>query len=175
MSGTDSSWKIDGKTTVPGFVFRKFDDGSCELQRLNTIEWDIPDDTFLGLDIVPAYPEIALITSLDGRIKKDAYPDYKCRKFLYYSFSKGDNTPIITTYQIYLRDGPVLVYPWDDEKKGLLGRIDMYHVNMGGDKTPNKVLVKHLERIMGKQLLTDGLRELAEKTYFDILWNVPSF
>lgn len=163
-------WKIDGKTPTPGLMLGKLCDGRSEL-RIPHLESGAPDDDPVTLDVLVDNPGVALITAVDGRGTRDGSPAYS--KFICHSFSKGENQHITTAYLIYLVDGPVWVHAWDDAKKSLLEKIDMLHVNVTPDRTPERVIQKHLERVKGKELLTEGLRDLAEKIYFDMIWNVP--
>ncbi len=167
-----SSWKIDGKAYFPGFALRAFHDGTRELNRLST-ELVIPNDFQVTLDILER-PDVALISALDRRGTEDDVPPLP--RFLCYSFSTRDNKHIFTASLVYPYAGPVLVNALGDAKKGLLENIDMYHIASHPEfPSPGRVVYKHLERIAGKELQTEGLRELAEKTYFEMLWNVPSF
>ncbi len=182
-----SSWKIDGKAYFPGFALRAFHDGTRELNRLST-EIVIPNDFQVTLEVLER-PDIALISALDSRGTKDDVPPHP--RFLCYSFSTRDNKHIFTASLVYSYEGPVLINALDDAKKGLLENIDMYHLAPDSfnplaamiiashpgfpNMSSGMVIYKHLERIAGKELQTEGLRELAEKTYFEMLWNVPLF
>ncbi len=163
--------KLDGKTSFPSFVLMNIG-GKRELRRIN-FEWGLPFyDRSVTLGIIKEQPEIALITALPGEaLVRKGYT-----KFLCYSFSEGKH--MITTNQAYLYEGHLLLHPLDDSKKDLLEKIDIYHVGSHPttpDKTSERVVAKHLERVMGKGLQTGGLREMAERAYFDMLWNIPSF
>ncbi|MBR9701406.1 hypothetical protein GOV13_00625 [Candidatus Pacearchaeota archaeon] len=164
-------WKINGDTEVQGFALTKYDkDSDKRLLRAINSEWGYPDDK-VSLDIVPAIPEIALIWAVDGRGTTDGSPPFK--KFICYSFA--EEKQLMTTYQAYLYNGPVVVEAWDEKKKRLLENVDMEHIDITPDRVPAKVVRKHFERIAGKQCVVEGLRDKAEKAFFDMLWNVRSY
>jgi len=140
-----------------------------ELRYVNP-EWGYPNDKVF-LNIVRGIPKIALITTVDGRGTTDGSPPYK--KFICYSFTEGKQ--LMTAYQAYLYNGSVVVEAWDEKKKHLLENIDMFHVDITPERVPAKVVRKHLERIAGRQCVVEGLRDKAEKAFFDMSWNVPSY
>ena len=164
-------WKIDGKTGIPCLMHVA--DGDKRVLAYEKLEWGNPNDFPVTLELVQCHPEIALITTVDGRGTTDGSPPYN--KFICYSFSKSENSQILTTYLAYTYTGPVIVKAWDDEKKSLLENISMFHVNITQKRTPEIVIQKHLERIRGEQLEIKGLKEMAEKAFFDMLWNVRSY
>ena len=159
---------------LPAFFITKTANGRSELRHADHLEGRIPKDYDSSLKIIQ--PGIALISATDGRGTTDGSPNYK--KFLCYSFSEKENKSIITTYQVYTFNGHVIVHSWDKDNKeseGLLRKIEMYHVDITPDRTPKKVVSKHIERISGKHLALDSakLKKMAEKTYFDIFYNIP--
>ncbi len=162
-------WKIDGKTPITPFVIAK-NNGAHELNSSHT-EGSIPWDYPVTLDILEKNPNVALIKAVDRRGTTDGSPAYN--RFMCYSAIEGKQ--IITTYQIYTFTGPVIVRAWKPEKIKLLEDIDMEHFDITPDRTPERIIARHLERITGKNTLVDGLRDMAEKTYFDMLWNINQF
>ena len=51
----------------------------------------------------------------------------------------------------------------------------MEHYDITPDRIPDKLLERHLERIAGERdLVIENLRDIAQQTFFDILWNVPN-
>ncbi len=165
------TWKIDKDTEVSSFMFAVWDKNKRkrELRYVNP-KWGYPDDK-VSLNVLKDYPEIALITSIDGKGTTDRSPPYK--KFICYSFA--ERKQLMTAYQAYLYNGPVVVEAWANDKKHLLENIDMFHVDITPDRVPAKVIKKHLERIAGKECIIEDLRAKAEKAFFDMLWNVRSY
>ena len=161
-TAVDQFNRIDGVKTFPGFAL-------CA-HRLHYVnpEWGYADDGPFTLELVT--PQVALISGDDGRGTSDGSPCY--RKFL--AFSKTPDKRIITAYLAYIYTGPVGVRTWKPELRGLLKDIDMEHYNITPDRVPDRLLAKHRERTNGQVLVQEGLRELAEKTFFDMLWNVDS-
>ena len=164
-------WKIDGGK-IPSFVVEKGEDSSHQL-KIPHHESGAPWNGQVTLEVLAAHPNVALITAVDRRGTTDGSPPYK--SFLCYSFCKSKSKQIITSYLIYTFSGPVIVKAWDNEKKGLLENINMFHLDITPDRVPNKVIQKHLERINKLKCVGQGLKKRAEKTYFDMLWNVPEF
>ena len=117
--------KIDGKTAIPRLMH--IADGDKRILTYENPEWGLPHDFPVNLELVQYHPEIALITAIDGRGTNDGSPPYK--KFMCYSFSKSENSQILTTYLAYTYTGPVIVKTWDEEKKSLLENISMFHVD----------------------------------------------
>ncbi len=126
--------------------------------------WDFP----VTLDILKRNPNIALISAVDRRGTTDGSPNYN--KFTCYSFT--EEKQIITTYQVYTFTGPVIVRAWKPEKVRLLENIDMEHFDITPNRTPERLIARHLERIPGKSTISEGLRDMAEKAYFDMLQGV---
>ena len=119
------------------------------------------------------YPHVALISADDRRGTRDGSPPY--RKFHALSQAPVERT-IITSYLVYTCTRKVKVESWNPEKVALLEGIDMEHYDITPDKAPDRLLKRHLERIAGESsLVVDNLRAIAEKTFFDILWNIKSF
>jgi len=164
-------WEIDEGTDVPGFAFAIYEKngGKRVLERVNS-EWGYPEDR-ISLEILRDYPDVALFSAVDGRGTNDGSP--ACKKFICYSFD--GKSQIMTTYQAYLFNGSVVVEAGDEKKKHLLENIDMFSIDITPDRVPDKVIGKHLERIAGKECIAEGLRGIAEKTFFDMLWNIPSY
>lgn len=155
--------KIDGRP-LPRFMMYVTSSGRDEL-RTPSKELALPYDVSTKLRALRKYPGVALISSIDGGLGH--------KKFLCYSFLQDEEKHIMTAYMAYMFSGPVIVRAWDTKKKSLLENIDMYHIDISPARTPEKVIQKHLQRVKGKKLQTKGLRDLAEKTYFDMLRNVP--
>lgn len=160
--------KIDGIKTYPGFVMIDH-----KLRYLNP-EWEPKDDGPFTIEL--PYDNVALIGGDDGRRTKPSCPT-NYRKFL--AISKIPDRRVITTYLVYKYNGPVVVEAWDEEKKTLLADINMEHYDLEGDeipkRDPTRLLKRHLERISNESdLMTFGLKDVAEKTFFQMLWNVKS-
>ena len=154
---------INGQNTFPRFVL-----SNNELCYLNP-EWGHKDDGPFTLESPD--PRVALISANDGRGTTDGSPCY--RKFL--AFSKTPKRRIITSYLAYVYTGPIKVKPWKPELKWLLADVDMEHYDITPDRIPDKLLERHLERIAGERdLVIENLRDIAQQTFFDILWNVPN-
>ena len=166
------TWEIiNGETKVPFFVHTIYEkDDSKRLLRYINPEWGYTRD-ILSLEVLRDHPNVVLISAIDGRGTIDGSPAFN--KFICYSNDRSKQ--IMTTYQAYLFNGEVVVEAWDSEKESLLENIDMFHVDITPDRTPGKVIQKHLERIAGKPCITKGLRDKAEKAFFDMLWNVLSY
>ena len=163
-------WKIDGRTAIPPFVMARGDkEGTHEL-RIAHGESGTPWDFPVRLEVLEKNPSVALVTATDRRGFTD---NSQCYKFMCYSFD--DRQRIITSYLVYSITGPVIVKAWDDEKKSLLENVDMEHFDIHLDKSPERLIARHLERIAGRNTITECLRDSAEKTYFDILWNISQF
>jgi hypothetical protein len=164
-------WEINEGRRVPSFMFTIYerDKRKRELKYVNP-EWGYPKDR-ISLEILRDYPDVALFSAVDGRGTNDGSPAYN--KFICYSFD--GKSQIMTTYQAYLFNGSVVVEAWDEKKKHLLENIDMFSIDITPDRVPDKVIGKHLERIAGKECIAEGLRGMAEKTFFDMLWNIPSY
>ena len=161
------TWKIDGITGTPPLVSGS-EDGKHILKiahRESGVPWDFP----ITLNVLEQHPDVALIRAADRRGTTDGSPPYK--KFLCYSFD--GSRQLVTAYLIHTFSGPVVVGAWDSEKRGLLENVDMEHIDITPDRVPDRVVARHLERIAGRTLVRDGLRDMAEKCYFDMLWNVP--
>ncbi|MBM3233739.1 hypothetical protein FJZ19_01460 [Candidatus Pacearchaeota archaeon] len=161
----DGRWKLDGRP-VPPFVL-----GKREL-KITHYESGAPWDYPVSLRILPR-KDIAIVTAVDRRRTTDGGPAYK--KFMCYSSA---DRQIVTAYLACSFSGKVKVEAWQPEKKSLLENIDFEHVDITQDVKQDrdnntKLVARHLERIAGRETITDGLRELAEKCYFDMLWNVP--
>ena len=163
-------WKIDEKTAVPPFIMVAGEEkGTHELNIIHGesgAPWDFP----VTLSILKRNPNVALISATDRRGTTDGSLPYK--KLMCYSF--GGERQIITTYQVYTFTGPVVVKAWRPENRELLRNIDMEHLDITPDRTPERLIERHLKRIAGRNMVVDGLGEMAEKTYFDMLWNVSS-
>ncbi len=134
-------------------------------------EWGDPKDPKVTLEVLKSHPEIALISAVHGQAVEED-PPYM--KFMCYFFCLDEDKQIITSYQGYDYTGPVIVEAWKKEKKSLLSNIDMFHVKTGGRKTPYFVISKHLSRINRRNCQIEGLKNMANKAFFDMLWNVPS-
>lgn len=91
-------------------------------------------------------------------------------------YSVADGKQVITSYLAYTFNGQVIVEPWKDESalKRLFENIDMEHFDITPDRTPRKIISRHLERIAGKKTVEEDLYKLAEKTYRDMYEHVPS-
>jgi len=165
-------WKLDGGK-VPAFCSVKGkNEGEHVLNCVNT-EWgDHAWDTEVGLGMVIGHPEIALIGAVDGRGTTDGSPAY--RKFLAYSFT-GERD-LFTAYLAYTFSGKMKVETWDKEKRASLrlDLVDFEHFDITPDRTPNKLIAKHLERIQEIKCVREGVAERAEKRFFDMLWNVST-
>jgi len=155
--------EIDG-LTFPAFIL------SEHKLRYRNLEWDEPQDGPFTLEL--PNPCVALISADDGRGTTDGSPNY--RKFLAISQTQGRR--VITAYLAYTYTGPVEVKAWKPELKDLLADIDMEHFDITPDRVPDRLLERHQERISGKtDLVREGLRDLAQQTFHDMLWNVANF
>ena len=161
-------WKIDKKTKLPRLMH--IAEGNKRILAYENPEWGHPHDYNADLRLIDLHPEIALISMVDGRGTTDWCPFYN--KFICYSFCKQENSQILTTYLAYTYTGPVEVRPWDKDKEFLLENISMFHVDITPDRTPEKVIQKHLERISGKSLEIKEIRKMAEEAFFDMAWNI---
>ena len=164
------AWKIDGKTPIPPFVMARGDKKGTHELRIAHHESGAPWDFPVRLELLERNSSVALITATDRRGFTDNSP---CYKYTCYSFD--DRQRIITSYLIYSITGPVIVEAWNEEKKGLLENIDLEHFDINPDNSPERLIARHLERIAGRNTVTEGLRDSAEKTYFDILYNIKEF
>lgn len=154
--------KIDG-TPLPRLETYVNSSGVSEL-IIPRKELAKPYDVSTRLRALRRYPGVALISMVDGGLGH--------KKFLCYSFL-DEGKHVMTAYLAYMFDGPIIVRAWNPKRESLLEKIDLYHINIGHDRTPGKVIKKHMERIKGKNLQIKGLKDLAEKTYLDMLRNVP--
>ena len=159
-------WKIDGKTEIPGLVLR----GDNKLYYPNP-ERGIPNDFPVTLETLKEHPGVALITAVDGRGTINGSPSYN--KFLCYSFDAQKH--LVTTYLAYIYTGPVTVRMWDRKKKREVETVNMFHLDITPDRIPDRVIQEHLRRISGCSCLVEGLIDLAEKCYSDMLLNAPQF
>ena len=159
-----ASHEINSQNTFSPFIL-----SNHELRYLNP-EWGYKNDGPFKLEIPD--PRVALISGEDGRGTTDGSPNY--RKFL--AISKTQEKRIVTSYFVYLYTGAVKVEAWKPELKNLLKDIEMEHYDITPDRFPDRLLVKHLERIASeKNLVTDNLISIAQQTFFDMLWNVENF
>ena len=155
---------IDGESTFPPLIMNS----DHELRFLNP-EHGYADDGPFTLEL--PRPDVALISARDARKYKEGCQP--AMKFLAMSMKPGKK--IVTAYLAYRYNGPVEVSAWADDKKGLLSVVDMEHVDIDLAQTPERLLERHYEKIVEEEgLITEGLREEAEKTFFDMLWNVRS-
>ncbi len=153
--------EINGRSTYPPFIV-----AGDELRYLNP-EWGYLNDGPFTLELPD--PRVALISADDNRGTTDGSPNF--RKYL--AISKTPSSRIITSYLSYVFTGPVSVGAWKPELKGLLRDIQMEHFDITPDRTPERLLARHSERIANESgLVTEGLREIAQQTFFDMLWNV---
>lgn len=158
---TTATYKIDGERTFPSFIV-----SGEKLKYLNP-EWGYENDGPFTLELPD--PRVALIGAEDGRGTTDGSPSFM--KFL--AISQSPEKRIITAYLVYTFNGPVKVEAWNPEKRGLLEDIDMEHYDITPDRTPDRLLERHYERISHENgIITENLGELAQKTFFDMLWNV---
>src|SRR3989344_6117237 len=152
--------EINGQNTFSGFVL-----SNHELLCINP-EWGYKEDGPFTLELPDQ--RVVLISANDGRGTTDGSPCY--RKFL--ALSKTPEKRIITSYLAYTYNGPVKVEPWKPELKGLLADVDMEHHDITPDRTPDKLLRRHLERIASERdLVIENLSGIAQQTFFDMLWN----
>ena len=162
-SSYDNYWKIDGRD-LPGFVILPGQFDSERILKTPHIESDAPYDKAVTLEILKDYPGVALISGIDGRGTNDGSPPYK--KFL--CFSMVDGRQIMTTYQAYTVNKPVIVTADNDKKKYLLENVDMHHVDITpcrtaeGEMSSLGVIEAHLKRIGDKGIKVSCLRDLAE-------------
>lgn len=164
------TWKIDRTTQLPPFIISPGKrEGTHEL-KVAHLESGIPHDFPISLNLLEGNSSVALISARDRRKTTDDSPNYN--RFMCYSL--GDGKQIVTTYQIYTFTGPVAVQAWKPEMRELLENVDMEHFDITPDRTPERLVKRHLERIAGKDLVLDNLRNRAEKAYFDMLWNISS-
>ncbi len=155
--------EINGQNTFPAFLL-----SNHELRYLNP-ELGYKNDGPFILELPDS--RIALISADDGRGTIDGSPNY--RKFL--ALSKTPERRIITAYLAYKYTGPVKVEAWKPELKGLLADVEMEHYDITPDRVPDRLLNRHLERIAHEgALVTEGLIDIAQQTFFDMLWNVES-
>lgn len=164
MAEKDSYWKIDGRD-LPGMIV------SNSVLKIYHHEGGFSDDTEVSLDLLEDHPEVALFSSVDGVKCNEGSPNFP--KYVCFSFE--DKKQILTSYFVRTFDGPVTVEAWDEEKKHLLENVDMHHVDVTNSRSPDRVIQEHLKRIHGRNCLRQGVRDLAETTYFDMLWNVTEF
>lgn len=162
-------WKIDGKTAIPPFVMARGDEVGTHELRIAHHESGTPWDFPVTLDVMSEYPNIVLINAVDrGGLDNKPASKYLC-------YSCNDRNRIITASLFYKFVGPVIVKAWSEEKRGLLENIDFEHFGILSENNPQTLIDRHLERIAGRSVVTDGIRDSAERTYFDMLWNIREF
>ena len=155
--------EINGQNTFPAFIL-----SNHELRFLNP-EWGYNDDGPFKLELPE--PRVALISADDGRGTTDGSPCY--RKFL--ALSKTPEKRIITSYLAYVYNGSVKVEAWKPALKELLSDIEMEHYDITPDRSADRLLLRHLERIASERnFITDNLTNITQQTFFDMLWNIRS-
>ena len=159
----DSYSTIDGEKTWPAFILIDH-----ELRFLNP-EWGYPNDGPFTLELLERDPRIALISGDDGRGTTNGSPCY--RKFL--AVSKVGDKRVVTAYLAYTYDGPVKVEAWNEKKKPLLRDVEMFHVDITPDRVHDRLIERHLRRLTTEgEVAVENLKELAQRTFFEMLWNV---
>jgi hypothetical protein len=130
--------------------------------------WDYP----VSLEILAEHRDVALISMTDRRGMTDGSPNPN----KYICCSLADGKRILTSYLVYTFNGPVVVNALKPELRDLFADVEMEHVDVNFDRTPRRVIVRHLERIKGtKSRITEnqGLTEITRKVYEDMLNHVP--
>jgi len=149
---------FDQSSEYPPLVISERSERERELQYFNAREWCRPLET-LSFELEAS--GVALITA------KFADPIRAPKKFLY---SSAGDRQIITATMGYIFNGPVRVETWKPSLRWLLSTIDFEHIN-----SSLPLQQRHFERIEGKEIEDNETVPLAQRAYFDMLWNVNKY